>query len=229
MVIPNFLGTEWLTAGSPRSFAVFNALGGLSRGVYPEICAYGAEGLSLARRARFPQRWITAAVVGGLALGLCLGGYLYLTAFYHHGALLLDGGSGRGGYRIYLATQQYEQAMRNLTAPIDPKPDRIAQTLLGAGVVSAFGMLRQRLLWFPLHPMGFAMAGAYGYHLWAPFLAAWLTKSLILHFGGHTTYRRLIPFFLGIALGRYLFTGILWGFMGLIGSPVTESYRVHFS
>jgi hypothetical protein len=208
---------------------VFNALGGLSRRFYPEICAYGAEGLSLARRARFPQRWITAAVGGGLALGLCLGGYLYLTACYHHGALLLDGGSGHGGYRISLATQQYEQAMRTLATPTDPRPDRIVQTLLGAGVVAAFGLLRQRLLWFPLHPMGFAMASAYGYHLWAPFLAAWLAKTLILHLGGHTMYRRLIPFLLGFALGRYLFTGILWGFLGLIGSPVTESYRVHFS
>jgi hypothetical protein len=76
--------------------------------------------------------------------------------------------------------------------------------------------------------MGFAMASAYGYHLWAPFLVVWLLKSLILRLGGHNTYRRLIPFFLGFALGRYLFAGIVWGFMGLIGSPVTESYVLHF-
>jgi hypothetical protein len=228
-VITNFLGTEWMTAGGPRSFAVFNALGGLSRGVYPEICAYGAEGMSLAARARFPQRWVTAAVLGGLASGLCLGGYLYLTAYYHYGALLVDGGGGSGGYRIYLATQQYEQTVRALAAPIDPKPDRIVQTLLGAALVVAFGLLRQRFLWFPLHPMGFAMASAYGYHLWAPFLTAWLLKTLILRLGGHTIYRRLIPLFLGIALGRYLFAGIFWGLMGLIGSPVTESYALHFS
>ncbi len=228
MVLTNCLGTEWMTAGNMRSFAVFNALGGLSRGFYPEICAYGSEGMSLAARARFPQRWVTAAIIGGLALGLGLGGYLYLTAYYHSGALLLDGGGGHGGYRIYLATQQYEQTTRAMAAPFDPKPDRIVQTLLGAGLAVAFGLLRQRLLWFPLHPMGFAMASAYGYHLWGPFLAVWLLKTLILRLGGHTTYRRLIPLFLGVALGRYLFAGIFWGFMGLIGSPVTESYALHF-
>ena len=56
----------------------------------------------------------------GIILGLGLGGYLYLTAYYEHGALLLDGGAGRGGYRIYLAMQQYEQATRTMaTSGID--------------------------------------------------------------------------------------------------------------
>jgi hypothetical protein len=227
MVITNFVGTAEIS-GNLRSFAVFNALGGLSRGFYPQICAYGAEGMSLASRARFPQRRVTMVIVAGLALGLLLGGYLYLTAYYERGALLLDGGAGRGGYRIYLAMQQYEQATRQLATPVSPMPGRIVQTLLGAALVVSFGLLRQRLIWFPLHPMGFAMASAYGYHLWAPFLTVWLLKSLILRLGGHTTYRRLIPFFLGFALGRYLFAGIFWGFMGLIGSPVTESYTLHF-
>jgi hypothetical protein len=142
--------------------------------------------------------------------------------------MLLDGGAGRGGYRIYLARQNYEQALRVLTSPVDPKPDLIFQTGLGSGIAVLFALLRQRLLWFPLHPMGFAMASAYGYHLWGPFLAVWLLKVLVLRFGGHTTYRRLVPFFLGIALGRYLFAGIVWGILGLLGSPVTESYPLHF-
>jgi hypothetical protein len=228
LVITNVLGTEWLTSPNPRSYAVFSALGGLSRGFYPQISAYSAEGMCLAARARFPQRWVTLAVVGGLALGLVLGGYLYLVNYYHTGAMLLDGGAGRGGYRIYLARQNYEQALRVLTSPVDPKPDLIFQTGLGSGIAVLFALLRQRLLWFPLHPMGFAMASAYGYHLWGPFLAVWLLKVLVLRFGGHTTYRRLVPFFLGIALGRYLFAGIVWGILGLLGSPVTESYPLHF-
>lgn len=228
MVLTNFLGTEGVARGDLRSFAIFNSLGGLSRGYYPQVCAYGAEGMSLAAHARFSQRRVTLAVLGGLVFGLLLGGYLYMTAYYKIGALLLDGGSGRGGYRIYLATQQYEQLARVIASPEPPMLDRIAQTLAGGAIAVAFALLRQQLLWFPLHPMGFAMASAYGYHLWGPFLAAWVLKVLILRLGGHTTYRRLVPFFLGIALGRYLFAGIFWGLMGLFGSPVTQSYVLHF-
>jgi hypothetical protein len=40
--------------------------------------------------------------------------------------------------------------------------------------------------------------------------------------------RRQLPLFLGIALGRYLFAGIFWGLMGVFGSPVTQSYAIHF-
>jgi hypothetical protein len=167
-------------------------------------------------------------VLGGLAFGLIVGGYLYLTAYYEVGGLLLDGGGGRGGYRIYLATQQYEQLSRVIADPEPALPDRIAQTLLGGGLTVAFALFRQQFLWFPLHPMGFAMASSYGYHLWGPFLIVWGLKVLILRLGGHTAYRRLVPFFLGIALGRYLFAGIFWGLLGLFGSPVTRSYVLHF-
>jgi len=228
VMLTNFLGTEGVAAGDLRSFTVFNSLGGLSRGYYPQVCAYGAEGMSLAAQARFSQRRVTWAILGGLAFGLVLGGYLYLTAYYKIGGLLLDGGSGGGGYRVYLATQQYEQLARVLHDPEPAFADRIAQTLLGAGLAVAFALLRQQLLWFPLHPMGFAMASSYGYHLWGPFLIVWVLKSLILRLGGHTTYRRLVPFFLGIALGRYLFAGIVWGLLGLFGHPVTRSYVLHF-
>jgi hypothetical protein len=52
---------------------------------------------------------------------------------------------------------------------------------------------------------------------------------MILHWGGNTGYRRLLPLFFGIALGRYLFAGIVWGLLGLTGNPAVQSYHIHFS
>jgi hypothetical protein len=227
-LLTNFFGSLPISGGSERALAAFASLGGLSRGFYPEICAYGSEGMSLAAHARFPQRRVTQAVVAGLVIGLVLGGYLYLTAYYRDGANLLDGGGGRGGYRVFLATQQYNSLIQMLDSPAQPKPDRIVQTFLGAGIVLSLNFLRQRLFWFPFHPMGFAMASAYGYHLWAPFLMAWFLKTLILRLSGQLGYRRLVPLFLGFALGRYLFAGIVWGILGLTGHPATTTYRIHF-
>src|SRR5439155_26211229 len=65
-LLTNFLGTEGLGGGSNRVLTVFASLGGLSRGVYPEVCAYGAEGMNLAARARFAQRHVTTAVLAGI-------------------------------------------------------------------------------------------------------------------------------------------------------------------
>src|SRR5262249_52823748 len=83
-----FFGSQAIAGGSERALAAFASLGGLSRGFYPEVCAYGTEGMSLAAHARFPQRRVTQAVVVGIFLGLLLGGYLYLAAYYRDGANL---------------------------------------------------------------------------------------------------------------------------------------------
>jgi hypothetical protein len=81
----------------------------------------------------------------------------------------------------------------------------------------------------PLHPLGFAMAASYGFHLWAPFLAVWTCKLLILRAGGMTLYRRLIPFFLGIVVGHYLACGVVWGGLSLFIPELTRKFVIHFA
>src|SRR5207248_8627416 len=112
--------------------------------------------------------------IAGLLFGLLLGGLLYYLAYYRYGANLLDAGGGQGGFRIKIATQGYQQAAGYLKNPELPRADLGLQTLLGGALALGFAGLRQLLPWFPLHPLGFAMASAYGFHLWAPFLAAWI-------------------------------------------------------
>jgi hypothetical protein len=219
----NFFGSEGVGGGSARALTVFASLGGLSRGYYPEVSAYGTEGMSLAAKARFPQRRVTTAVLAGLLLGLVFGGYMYLHAGYRYGLSQLP-----GNYQLSLVTQQYTTLTQMLSTPKRPQPDLIFQTCLGGILALTLSFLRQRLFWFPFHPIGFALASAYGFHLWAPFLIVWTAKVLILRLGGDRTYRRLVPLFLGFALGRYLFAGIVWGLLGMTGNPAVESYEIHF-
>jgi hypothetical protein len=229
-LLVNLFGSRALMAGgSEGSLVAFASLGGLSRGVYPEVSACGAEGMGLAGYAGLRQRDAAVMALGGAAFGLLLGGLLYLVYYYRFGANLIDAGGGHGGWRIFITTQQYDQLARLLKQPALPRTDLALQTLLGGLLVVGLAGLRQLLPWFPLHPLGFAMASAYGFHLWAPFLAAWVCKVGITRWGGSAGYRRLMPLFLGIVLGRYLFTGLVWGILGLFGSPLTHTYRVHFS
>jgi hypothetical protein len=205
--------------GGDRTVAVFAALGGLSRGNFPEISAIGPEGINLAARARFPQRYVTYAMAGGVTTGLLVGGYLCLTACYRHGANQLQ-----GMFHVQIATQQYSRAL----AALPPKMDLVAQTAIGGAVVLLLGALRQRFFWISLHPMGFAMVSAYGYHLWAPFLLAWTVKKMTLRLAGHAGYLRLMPLFLGLAIGRYLFGGLVWGILGALDHPATRAYQIQF-
>jgi hypothetical protein len=220
-VLTNFLGTNAL--GGESSQVIFAALGGLSRGNLPETSAYGPESMKIAAQGGIPQRKAALVVLGGIALGLFFGGYLYLTLAYRHGVNQL-----RGDYQVLLATQQYNQTLQAFASPVKPKTDLIIQTLEGGLVAAALNFLRVRFFWFPLHPMGFAMASAYGYHLWAPFLLAWLVKKLASRFSGQNGYVQLVPIFLGLALGRYLFCGLLWGVLGAFGHPATRAYYIQF-
>lgn len=229
VLLLNLFGTQAVAGGSERGLAVFGSLGGLSRGVYPEIPAYGAEAMGIAGYARLNQRAMAKMVLAGLAFGLLFGGALYFLNTARYGANLLDAGGGQGGFRIRMAGQQYEQFLGYLKDPALPRGDLALQTALGGGIVVLAAALRQVLPWFPFHPLGFAMASAYGFHLWAPFLGAWICKVAIARWGGSAGHRRMMPFFLGVVLGRYLFTGTVWGLLGLFGSPVTYTYRVHFS
>lgn len=227
-LLTNVFGAQPLAGSGGRGLVGMALFGGLSRGVFPELSAYAAEGMSLASQTGVPQRRAMKAFVTGATLGLIGGGLLYLSVCYQKGADNIG-----GGYQLGLMRQSYQQVAGYLgssaaTLP-QPRPELVFETMLGAVIALTLNAVRQRVLWFPLHPVGFAMTSAYGYHLWFPFFTAWLLKGLILRFGGHQAYARFIPFFLGIAMGRYLFTGIVWGLLGITGHPATHSYQIHFS
>jgi len=73
--------------------------------------------------------------------------------------------------------------------------------------------LRRFMPTFPLHPLGFPLAYAYSHHCpyWFPTFFVWAVKGLILRYGGMSLHRKLVPLFLGLALGHFLMTGVIWG------------------
>ena len=91
---------------------------------------------------------------------------------------------------------------------------RLMFTIIGGAVMAALIFLRQRFVWWPLHPVGFPIASTYtivSYDWFAVFLA-WLFKGAILRYGGVKAYRMLLPFFLGLTLGGF-FIASAWVFI----------------
>ncbi|NLH98579.1 MAG: hypothetical protein GX446_03700 [Chthonomonadales bacterium] len=223
-LLTNLFGTHALAGVGGRGLVGLALMGGLSRGVFPELSAYAAEGMSLADKTGISQRAAMRRYLIGATAGLIAGGLLYLSVCYSRGADNIG-----GGYQLAVMRRQFETTASQLGAPALPKPDLVFQTFLGGLIALSMNWARARALWFPLHPVGFAMTSAYGFHLWFPFFVAWIVKGLILRFGGHAAYSRFVPLFLGIAMGRYLFTGIVWGLLGMTGHPAVQSYHIHFS
>ena len=228
-LLVNFLGTPLLASTGPSSLAILAALGFLARGVYPELVSYQLDAMELGERARIPKRQVTAFLLAAVPFGLVVGYYLYLTNAYRYGFGLLDGGTGQGGGRVTTTVQQYRMLAQWQGHYVPPNPGLIAQTLSGFGAALAIVWLRGALLSCPLHPLGFAMATSYGFHLWFPFFCVWAAKLLILHLGGAGGYRRLVPLFLGIVLGHYFVAGVLWGGLSLINPEAARQYIIHFS
>ena len=100
----------------------------------------------------------------------------------------------------------------------------------GAGFLTALGLGGLRRVWLasPFHPLGFAMGASYGDLFWGPFLMVWMLKKGILRYGGHRLYVRLIPMFLGLALGHFFVAGVVWGAVGAYFPEALPGYQVWF-
>jgi len=82
--------------------------------------------------------------------------------------------------------------------------------VIGVLVTMGIVLLRARALWFPIHPLGYALCGTWTMMVfWFPCLVAWLAKLVILRYGGMRLYTRLRPFFLGMVLGEFT-AAVLW-------------------
>lgn len=95
-------------------------------------------------------------------------------------------------------------------------PDGGALGAMGAGalLILALAALRQQFVWWPLHPIGYALAGTQSMeYMWCPFFIAWVIKTAFLRYAGVKLYRQAIPFFLGLILGDYVVPAV-WGLWG---------------
>ena len=76
---------------------------------------------------------------------------------------------------------------------------------MGIGIVATIGMMaaRARFAWFPLHPIGYLLAlTAPVQRVWFSFFLGWAFKVLIVKFGGHEAYKKMVPVALGLILGE---------------------------
>jgi hypothetical protein len=85
----------------------------------------------------------------------------------------------------------------------------------GKGIIigGALMFLRRAYVWWPFHPLGYAIANTdYLTYFWGGFFIAWLIKFAVFRYGGPRVSQKLVPFFMGMIAGSVI--------VGLFGAVV---------
>ena len=199
----------------------------VSRGYYTSMSAYQIEGCRMADESGIRQRTMIKWMLAALLIGL-LGAYIvHLNVYYGFGANILEGGTSQGGSRVISARRAWDTLSGFVKA--DKTPDLRATGAGISGFIITMLLMAARTVWlrFPLHPLGFVMVMSYAGPIWGPFFIVWVVKTLVLRIGGMGSYRRLIPFFLGMVIGHFFTAGVVWGWVGLI-NDMYRRYGVWF-
>ncbi|MFC1735424.1 DUF6785 family protein [Candidatus Hydrogenedentota bacterium] len=91
-------------------------------------------------------------------------------------------------------------------------------TWIGVGSImtGAFVFLRQRFLWWPLHPLGYAVSSSgWMFQVWFSFFLAWAAKLTVISVGGSAAYRKSLYVVFGVILGNMV-CGTFWMLVRLV-------------
>lgn len=164
------------------------------------------------------RRIVFWAMILALFIGVIGSFWMIFHMSYQHGGINLNSWFFKG-----LPQDTYTHALRNMQIEGTYWP---GMGFFGGGAV-VMGLLmwvRQRLPWWPIHPLGFPVGANYMMNfVWFNVFLAWLIKSLVLRYGGASAYRHSQRFFLGMIAGQALCNG-LWlvidYFTGRVGNPI---------
>jgi hypothetical protein len=156
----------------------------------------------LADGSRMSRRSLVWAVVCGILVALAVAVPLQLyEAYTVHG----------GSMDWWMMIGSPETTFTSYAADFSPNTAPIAGAwqmpvffAIGAAVTVFLTQMRATFFWWPLHPLGYALAGSWcTIQFWFPCLIAWIIKSLTVRYGGMKLYTAMRPFFMGLILGEF--------------------------
>lgn len=152
----------------------------------------------LAAELRFPQRAMLPPLAIAIVVTFIAGSYFFLTVSHDFGHVTMY------PYPKDNAKANLDDAAAAMQQMIRTPGAAAPSLLVGVTACTLLTVLRARLVWWPFHPLGYAVCGAWTLVVfWFSALLAWVIKQIILKAGGMRLYRRLMPFFLGLAFGSF--------------------------
>jgi hypothetical protein len=211
------------------------------------IAPIQVEMVELGRHYRVPARQINTGLWLGIMGGVFIGGFAVLCWAYGIG---VDSMEVYWPYKLDWYFGPYRGAEmaidRAMTTGSLFKPETACMNVLsnpdakglviGAVITVVLAVLRSLFMWFPIHPLGYVLAGSHmmggasqaPIHgaFWLPALLAWAIRWIVLKIGGARAIRSaLVPFCVGMFIAC-VFSMILFDAIGLIlrANGVTNIY-----
>lgn len=135
----------------------------------------------------------------GRTIWIMVGTFIVFMVLMH--VILLPSLYEMGGGMVS-AFSRYIGLPYRFTPGTEPVPNSGLYLLLGTLITAALGVLRSTFIWWPVSPIGYAMAWDFAVSFRFPgsFFLAWLIKTLLLRYGGAGLYRKFLPFFVGMVV-----------------------------
>ena len=171
------------------------------------VMGFCANGLKLTEQIRKRRRSLFWAMLIGAAACFFGCAWAMLECGYEYGGINLGPRFSPFGVLAMAPFAEYaEPFTRN---PEGPRWDGWGFTAIGAVGMGFLMWAQHRFLWWPLHPLGFAISSVWALHfVWCSIFISWLLKTLILKYGGPKLFTKLRPFFLGLILGEFANYGV---------------------
>jgi hypothetical protein len=199
-------------AVGPQGLTTFGYLGWFDSEYRDTPMPHQLTAMKLAHEVHTPRKQLLWGLIIAVVVGLIASWWTYLHIYYEYGAATAKVRPALQGVGI--------QSMKNidnaLNMVIQPDPGALGAYAVGAAIMLALAVCRQQVVWFPFHPVGYALAGTMSMeYLWCPFFVGWIIKAVLLRYGGITAYKKALPFFLGLIMGDYIVPTV-WGIWGTI-------------
>jgi len=200
-IMPAVFGTH---SFGPRGLVFFSLTWWISRAYRSHPMPHQLEGMRIGERRGLDNRHLLWAMLLACVVGVVASFWSLLLAGYHYGW-----GSARTGLAAHVfGREPYDRLASWLTVPREPDLGATIAVAAGIGFSLLLLVLRTSFLWWPLHPVGYAVSSSWSMNLlWMPMLIAWAIKLGILRYGGLRLFRQCLPFFLGLVLGEYVAGG----------------------
>jgi len=208
--LSDVLGTQGMAPGGMAAFSLFFWF---NRAYRCHPMPFQLEAFKMAEQTgarREMRAWFWALLLAG-GFGMLCAFWALLHNDYLYGMKWNDT-SGWGRYAGWLKA---------------PKPANTSAALaivVGFLFAAFLQAMRVRFFWWPFHPLAYAVSGSWEMNLlWLPLFIAWLTKVVLLRYGGMRTFSAALPFFYGLILGQFI-PGSLLNIWGIITQNPTYQF-----
>lgn len=214
-LMATLFGTRFL---GPKNMSILTLFWFFNRAHYSDVMPHQLEGFKLAEKTDTSGRNIYIAMIISVFIGIIATFWSFLHSSHR---------IGMAGRIEWFGWEPYNRLQGWVSNPT--KPDYSTALFLGIGFVTTlfFTFMRNRFIWWPLHPAGYAVSNSWGLDVtWFPILISCILKFVILKYGGLKAHSHAMPFFAGLMLGEFVI-GSFWSIFGSLTGFRTYAFWVY--